>query len=146
MRIVLLDNVRNLGQKGDVVEVADGYARNYLIPQRMANYASAQEVERAQQLREQRQAEEAERQKHAAEVAEKVQGYTLTVARSAGDNGHLYGAVRAADVATELQNAGFDVNEDIIALDQPIEYVGSYTISLNFETKSVEITLNVEAA
>ncbi|MFB6225383.1 MAG: 50S ribosomal protein L9, partial [Candidatus Paceibacteria bacterium] len=127
-----------------VVEVADGYARNYLIPQRMANYANAQEVERAQQLREQREAEEAERQKHAAEVAEKVQGYTLTVARSAGENGHLYG--RAADVASGLQSAGFDVDEETIALRQPIEYTGSYTISLTFEPKNVEITLNVEAA
>lgn len=146
MRIVLLDNVRNVGQKGDIVEVADGYARNFLIPQQLANYASTQEIERAQELQAQREAEEAERQRQAEKLAHSLQNYTLTVSRSAGENGHLYGAIRAADVSTELHNAGFDVEEDTVALEQPIEYTGSYTISLAFETKNVEITLNVEAA
>jgi len=145
MRIVLLDNVVNVGNKGDIVEVADGYARNYLIPQGFANYASESAVERAEALRAQREQERAERQQKLRNMAESLRGYEMTFTRSADENGHLYGSIRSRDVTEALQEEGFPVEEDMIEMS-PIEHTGTHTANVKLETDQLDITLHVQGA
>lgn len=133
MEILLIENVPNLGSRGDIVNVKDGYARNFLLPRKKAIPVTAGnkrqielEKERAEKLR-------AKELAAAQELKAKLDAVALTVARKAGENGQLFGSVTNADVADLLKGKGFAVDKHAISLDH-IKAVGSYTADIRLYT------------
>jgi large subunit ribosomal protein L9 len=146
MQIILMDKVANLGNLGDVVKVKDGYARNYLIPQRIAKRATAANIEEFTQKKAELEKLAAEKLAAAQARAEKLTGYTLVMAQKAGVDGRLFGSVGNIDIAEALQAAGFEVSKAEVRLPTgPLKAVGEYDVSLGLHTDvSVEIKVTVQ--
>jgi large subunit ribosomal protein L9 len=130
MEVILREHVDNLGQRGDVVKVADGYARNYLLPRKIAlqvTEANRRQIERERKIFEVKEAEE----KHQAEaLAERLQQTEIEIARRVGENNTLYGSVTSADVAHALEAKGFHVDKRRIGLTDPIKAIGDVIVPL----------------
>jgi large subunit ribosomal protein L9 len=128
MEVILREHVDNLGRRGDVVKVAEGYARNYLLPRKLAlavTDANRRQIERERASAEARDAEE----KAAAEaVAQRVTQIEIEIARRVGENETMYGSVTTADVAQALHAKGFEVEKRKIALPEPIKTLGEHTV------------------
>lgn len=132
MKIILKQDVPNLGQKGDVEEVADGYARNYLIPQGMAVQASSgalKDLERRQKI----QAEKHQRRKKGAEsLARRLTAQTLTFEVKTGETGQLYGSITTADIAEALEEeTGEEIDRRDIPLSEPIREIGEHFVPIH---------------
>jgi large subunit ribosomal protein L9 len=128
MEVILRDHIENLGRRGEIVKVADGYARNYLLPRKLAlpaTDANKKWVERERKIAEARDLEE----KGAAEaIAARLRALELTVTRKTGENDQLYGSVTNADIAELLAAKGFDLDRRKILLPDPIKTLGENTI------------------
>ena len=144
MQVILLERVAKLGQMGEVVNVKDGYARNFLLPQGKALRANDNNIKSFETKKAQLEVTNLETRKEAEAVGAKLDGQIFVVIRSASDAGALYGSVTprdAADVATE---AGFTVNRGQIVLDRPIKDLGLHTVSVLLHPEvAVKIKLNV---
>jgi large subunit ribosomal protein L9 len=145
MQVILLEKVVNLGNLGEVVRVKDGYARNFLIPQRKARRATATAVAEFEAKR--ADLEKAANEKLAAAQAqgEKLNGATVKVAQKAGVDGRLFGSVTNADIAEAVTKAGFPVEKAQIRMPQgPLKVVGDHTIAVALHTDVVvDITVAV---
>lgn len=146
MKVVLRDSVVGLGKKGDVVDVANGYARNHLLPHGLALLASKGTIEQASKMRAQREAHEARVREDSRALADKLSGSTLTIAARAAANGHLFGSVTAADIvkAVDAQHKLF-LDKHHIALAEPIKQVGKHDVQVNLDG-DVSFTLDLEVA
>lgn len=147
MRIILLENVEDLGKKWEVKEVADGYARNFLIPKGFAKPATESEIEEA----ERRRAEEEERAKKELEAIEdivsKLDGYELKVPMTVGEEGQLYEGVNEQKISMRLKEEGFDVSPKQIQLKEVIKEPGEFPVTLELDHGlEAEIRVIVEAA
>ena len=144
MEVILLERVAKLGQMGEVVRVKDGYARNFLLPQKKALRATKDNRAKFEGMKEQLQATNLEAKGDAEKIAAKLNGQSFPVLRQASDVGHLFGSVSARDIATILETGGFTVARNQIALNAPIKMIGRHavTIALHPEVDST-ITLNV---
>lgn len=144
MQVILLERIGRLGQMGDVVTVRDGYARNFLLPQKKALRATAENLAHFETQRAQLEATNLEHKKEAEAVAEKLGGQVFAAIRSAGDTGQLYGSVSTRDLADVITAGGFTVSRNQVVLDRPIKTLGLHevTISLHPEVQ-VKVTLNV---
>lgn len=147
MQIILLEKVVNLGNLGDVVKVKDGYARNFLIPQRMAKRATPAAMAEFEARRAELEKLAAEKLAAAQEVAEKMGGTTVSVARKAGMDGRLFGSVGNADVAEALKLAGFDVDKAAIRMPEgPLKAIGEFPLDIALHTDVLaNITVTVVA-
>ena len=144
MEVVLLERIEKLGQMGDVVRVKDGYARNFLLPQKKALRATKQNLERFETERAQLEATNLERRQEAESVAEKVNGETYVVLRQAGDSGQLYGSVTTRDIAVLVTEGGMTVGRGQIILDQPIKAVGLHDVRIALHPEvTVSVVINV---
>ena len=133
--VILRAEVEDLGHAGDVVEVAPGYARNYLLPRGLAYIATeankqrvAQEKKRYEEKLEQERAE-------ALALATKLEGIVLEFRAMAGEEGQLYGSVAVADIADRLEGLGFEVDRSQIKLDHPIKALGEYEVPLRLHPR-----------
>lgn len=128
MEVILKEHVDNLGRRGDVVKVAEGYARNYLLPRKLA--LAVTENNRRQIDREKKAAEAREmEEKGAAEaVAKRLSEVEIEIPRRVGDNDTLYGSVTSADIAHALQGKGFDLDKRKVQLVEPLKALGEATI------------------
>ncbi|RMC33679.1 50S ribosomal protein L9 [Paracoccus alkanivorans] len=144
MQVILLERVAKLGQMGEVVNVKHGYARNFLLPQGKALRASEANIKAFEERKVQLEARNAETKAEAQKVADKLDGQTFVVIRSASDSGALYGSVTTRDVADAATEAGFTVDRRQIVLGQPIKELGLHnvTVVLHPEVEAV-IVLNV---
>jgi large subunit ribosomal protein L9 len=144
MEVILLERVAKLGQMGEVVRVKDGYARNFLLPQKKALRATKDNRAKFEGMKEQLEATNLEARGDAEKVAAKLNGQSFPVLRQASDTGQLFGSVSARDIATILETGGFTVTRNQIALNAPIKIIGRHavTIALHPEVDST-ITLNV---
>jgi large subunit ribosomal protein L9 len=144
MQVVLLERVEKLGQMGDVVRVKDGFARNYLLPQKKALRASKANLVYFETQRAQLEAHNLERKKDAEQVSAKLAGKSFVLLRQAGDRGQLYGSVSPRDIAGAITAGGFTVERTQIPLDTPIKTIGLHNVNvvLHPEVK-IAITLNV---
>jgi large subunit ribosomal protein L9 len=143
MKIILQQTVQNLGNPGDVVEVADGYARNYLMPRGLAVQASRGAVRHVESLKAAHSKRTSkEREALEASVA-RFQEVALTVTAQAGEEGKLFGSVTAADLAEELTKNGLDVDKKDVRLEEPIRSVGTHTFKVHLGHE-VEADLSVE--
>lgn len=146
MEIILKEDVINLGYKGDIVKVKDGYGRNFLIPQKKAILATASAKKMlAEDLRQR--AHKLERIKNEAiELAEKVKDITLTVGAKASSTGKIFGAVGPIQIADAFEKAGFTVDRKVVAIKEPVKEIGSYKATLRLHKEvSVEIAFDVVA-
>lgn len=146
MEIILKEDVINLGYKGDIVKVKDGYGRNYLIPQKKAILATASAKKMlAEDLRQR--AHKLERIKNEAiELAEKVKDITLTVGAKASTTGKIFGAVGPIQIAEAFEKAGFTVDRKVIVVKDPVKEIGAYKATLKLHKEvSVEIAFEVVA-
>jgi len=144
MEIILLQRVEKLGQMGDVVNVKDGYARNFLLPQGKALRANASNKKVFETRRAQLEAENLERRQEAEQVAEKMDGLTVTLIRSAGETGHLYGSVSGRDLAAVVTEEGFTISRSQVILDKPIKLLGLHPVRVRLHPEvDLMITVNV---
>jgi large subunit ribosomal protein L9 len=146
MEVVLLKDVRRLGKAGEVRNVSDGYARNYLIPQGLAAPASASAVREAQEKAESKARRAAREKVQAQSLADSLDGLSLSMRARAGDTGRLYGSITAGDLAAEIQRrTGKTVDRRKIALEEPIRNLGAYQVPIRFSADvSAEIKVTVE--
>jgi large subunit ribosomal protein L9 len=124
MQVILLQRVGRIGQMGDVVNVKDGFARNYLLPQKRALRATKENLAKFEGQRAQLEANNLELKKEAEAVAAKLDGQTFIAIRSAGDTGQLYGSVSTRDIAEVVTTGGFTVDRNQIVIDKPIKTLG----------------------
>jgi large subunit ribosomal protein L9 len=142
MEVILREHVDHLGNRGEIVKVADGYARNYLLPRKLALPATEgnrKHVERERKIMETREAEE----KGAAEaIASRLNAIDIAIARRVGDTEQLYGSVTASDIVEFLKAKGFDVDRRKLILPEPIKAIGEYTVPLKLH-REVTVPLKV---
>lgn len=146
MEVILKEDVPNLGLRGDVVKVAEGYGRNYLLPRKMAMQATAANKAVIEQMKASAARRSATEKAQAEQVAAKLQPVELTFTRKSGEAGHLFGSVTSSDIAAELAAQGFEIDRRKIQLSDPIKNVGEYTIGIRLHREvSAHIKVKVVA-
>jgi len=141
MRLLLLEDVRKLGHVGDVVEVRSGYARNYLLPQRLATEPTQENIAAIEDRKRQAAAERAARLKRYQDLVAQMQDVSITLERAANPEGTLYGGVHTRDIAEALQAQGFPVQPEQVLLDAPIRTLDNRLVTLEFTD---EVTTQVK--
>jgi large subunit ribosomal protein L9 len=146
VKVILVEDVPNVGRMGDVKEVADGYGRNYLIPRGLAKLATEGEVQQAKQLRRTAQKRRQRETADAQAMAERLAGVTLTFHARAGEGTKLYGSITSADIAEKLsQELGRDFDRRKIQLDESLRQLGTHQVSIHLAPQlEPEITVVIE--
>jgi large subunit ribosomal protein L9 len=135
MQVILLERVENLGAIGDEVKVRDGFARNYLLPQKRALRATDENRKVFEARRGEIEARNAEAKKEAEKASGKVDGQTYTLIRQAGEAGQLYGSVSSRDVADEIVKSGAKIDRASVVLDKPIKTIGLYDVRVRLHAE-----------
>jgi large subunit ribosomal protein L9 len=147
MKVLLCENIERVGWLGDVVEVTEGYARNYLLPQGLAKPATENNIKAiAQEKARNAEARIAEKKRMVA-AAEALVDAEAVLAAKANEQGHLFGSITEKMIATNLREQGFQVADDIVVLGQPIKEVGEHTATLKFAAdvqQQVKVTVVAE--
>jgi large subunit ribosomal protein L9 len=144
MQVILLERVEKLGQMGDEVKVKDGFARNFLLPQKKALRATKANREYFSTQKAQLEATNLERKKDAEAVSKKLAGKTFVLLRQAGDRGQLYGSVSPRDIADVVTAGGFTISRTQVPLDKPIKNIGLVPVIVVLHPEvRVNVTLNV---
>src|SRR5262245_57944367 len=144
MQVILLERVESLGGIGDEVKVRDGFARNFLLPQKKALRATESNRKVFEAQRAQIEARNAEARSKAEGSSKDVEGKTYTLIRQAGEAGQLYGSVSARDIADEIAKSGAKIDRAAVVLDKPIKTVGMHPVRIRLHAEvSVNVTVNV---
>lgn len=145
MKVILTKSVETLGDKGDVVDVSDGYARNYLVPKKFAVKASAGSLKQAESMRVARIESARKSLDDAQALADSLSGTRVVVAARAGDAGNLFGSIGATDIAAAIVKfTGIDIDRKIIQIQEPIKEIGLHEIAIKPHTDiQVFVTLDV---
>ena len=144
MQVILLERIGRLGQMGDVVNVKDGFARNFLLPQGKALRATEANRKRFEGERSQLEARDLELKSEAQGVSGKLDGKSFIVIRQAGDTGQLYGSVSTRDIATAITEGGFSVERRQVLLDRPIKTLGVHDVRVALHAEVVpHVSINV---
>ncbi|KAB2657474.1 50S ribosomal protein L9 [Brucella tritici] len=144
MEVILLERIGRLGQMGETVKVKDGYARNFLLPQGKALRANEANKKKFEGQRAQLEAQNLERKNEASAVAEKLNGESFIVVRSAGETGQLYGSVSTRDIADIISANGFTLHRNQVELNHPIKTIGLHEVSISLHPEvQVQVTVNI---
>jgi large subunit ribosomal protein L9 len=143
MEVILRDHVDNVGKRGEVVKVADGYARNYLLPRKLALVATPGNLKQVERERVKFDAKEAEEKGAAEAIAAKMASLEVVISRRVGETEALYGSVTSADIADALGTQGFDVDKRKIGLREPIKKLGLQTVPVKLH-REVVVSLPVK--
>ena len=144
MDIILREDVEKLGSRGDVVKVAAGYARNFLLPRRIAVAATDSNRKIVEQERQSHLRKEAKQQGAAEELGKLLSAVSVTIARKAGENDHLFGSVTAADIADALEAQKYEIDRKKLHLEEPIRTLGEHKVPVRLHRNvTVEITVHV---
>ncbi|HVZ05295.1 50S ribosomal protein L9 [Hyphomicrobium sp.] len=144
MQVILLQRIGRLGQMGDIVNVKDGYARNYLLPQKKALRATDENKKVFEGRRAQLEAENLAHKTEAEAVSAKLDGQSFVIIRAAGDTGQLYGSVSTRDIAEIITEGGFTVDRNQIVLDKPIKTLGLTPAKVQLHPEVIStVTLNI---
>jgi large subunit ribosomal protein L9 len=144
MDVILLERIEKLGQMGDVVKVKQGFARNYLLPQKKALRATEANKARFSQQRAQLEATNLQRRQEAEAISGKVDGLKVVVVRQAGETGQLYGSVSPRDIAEAVSAAGVSIERRQILMDRPIKMLGLHPVRVALHPEViVTVTANV---
>jgi large subunit ribosomal protein L9 len=143
MEVILRDHVDNLGRRGEIVKVADGYARNYLLPRKLALPATDGNKKHVERERAKFEAKESEERKVVEAVASRLANVELVIARRVGETEALYGSVTTADIAEGLAAKGFDVDRRKLQLADPIKKIGEFDVPIKLH-RDVTATVKVK--
>jgi len=141
MEIILLEHVEKLGRMGDKVKVKNGYARNYLLPQKKALRATEANIAYFEKQKAEWEAHNAELLKSATELAESLNGFSTVLIRQAAETGQLYGSVTIRDIAAAIKEAGYNVERRYVFLEKPIKDLGIYSVKLNLHPEVTQTIL-----
>jgi large subunit ribosomal protein L9 len=146
MELILREDIEKLGSRGEVVKVTDGYARNFLLPKKLAVVANASNKKIVDQERDAHLRREAKLSSEAADLGKLLSAVTVTIKQKAGEEGHLFGSVNSKDIAEALEHQNFTIDRRKIQLDDPIKQVGEYKIPVKLHKDVMaEVTVNVVA-
>jgi len=147
MEVILREHVEHLGRRGDVVKVAAGYARNYLLPRKLALSVTEENKRQIERERKNAEARELEERAQAEAFAKRIAETEIEIARRVGENDTLYGSVTSADVAEALHAKGFEIDKRKVQLADPIKALGEFTVPLKIHREvSVQVKVKVVAA
>jgi large subunit ribosomal protein L9 len=149
MEVILREHVDNLGRRGEIVKVADGYARNYLLPRKLALLVTEGSRKQIERERGKFEAKEAEEKKAAEAVVERMSNLEIEIARKVGDTQALFGSVTASDIAEALLAKGFEIDRRKLQLREPIKKLGEYSIPLKLHldvVTSIKVKVVAEGA
>ena len=150
MEVILKEDVNKLGHRGDVVKVADGYGRNYLLPGKLAIEGDARQSRRHRTDEGARPYASLPKEKASAEeLAKTLSQVELTFERKVGDNDHLFGSVTSGDIAHELEKQGYTIDRRKISLEEPLKQLGEYHVPIKLHrevTSHVKVTVKGDAA
>jgi large subunit ribosomal protein L9 len=141
MEVILREHVDNLGKRGEVVKVADGYARNYLLPRKLALLVTEGNKKQIERERAKFEAKEAEEKKIVSAMADRLANVEVVIARRVGENNVLYGSVTTSDIAEALAAKGFEIDRRKIVLSEPLKQIGDVDLPIKLHR---EITTNVK--
>ena len=130
MKVILREDVKNLGTAGSVVNVADGYARNYLIPKNVAVEANTKNIKGLEHQKRQIEDRAKKIRDAAQDLSAKLSSLTLTMSAKAGEEEKLFGSITTMDIAEALKKEGFDIERKKIMLDEPLKRLGTYTVGV----------------
>ena len=142
MKVILIKDVENLGNAGNVKEIADGYARNFLIPGGYVEVATKSAVERAEKIKIKKENVAEEDLKSIEEMAEKLNGVSIVIKAKADDSGKLYAAIKPKEISKSLNNKGFKINEDKIVIEEAIKEIGDCEVIIILE-HGLEVRIGV---
>ncbi len=146
MKVLLVKDVPSLGKAGEVKEVKDGYARNYLIPKGLAKVATPEIIQEWEKEQKERAKKEAKEKEELLKLKEKIESLTLEIRHKAGANGALFGAITNKEVAEELKKYGIEIDKKSIDIHPPIKQTGSYEIDIKLGYGiHAKLNLRVEA-
>ncbi|HWA94797.1 MAG TPA: 50S ribosomal protein L9 [Terracidiphilus sp.] len=141
MEVILKEDVANLGHRGDVVKVADGYGRNFLLPRKLALQATLANKAVIEQMKASAARRSAAEKVQAEELLTKLAPVVLSFTRKSGEQGHLFGSVTSADIAGELETQGFTIDRRKIQLNEPLKSLGEYEVAVKLHR---EVTARVK--
>lgn len=143
MKVILTEEIRGLGTRGDVVTVKDGYARNFLLPKNLAREASAGNLKQIEHERRKWSLLAQQEKDIAQKAADKVKGVKITIEKRVGEHGHLFGSVTANEIADALMEKGIEVDKRRIELEQPIKNLGVHDVDVRLH-RDVTAQIKVE--
>src|ERR1700753_242368 len=132
VKLLLKESIKHIGRVGDVVEVSPGYARNFLLPKDLAVQPTPNNVKKVEERKKEIEKIERERREQQAALIKKLEGVEVTLERRANEQGHLYGAVSATEIAKALQAQGFNINADDINLPGKLDRIEKYNVTIAF--------------
>ena len=142
MKVLLCEDIRELGWLGDVVEVNEGYARNYLLPQRLAKAASAGNIKAIAKEKGKRGEQRLAERKRMETAVAAVEGAEVVLAAKANEQGVLFGSIGEKDIAANLRDQGFEVANQVVKLDEHLKHVGTHAVVLKF-AQDLKATVSV---
>ena len=148
MEVILKEDVDNLGHRGDVVKVADGYGRNFLLPRKLAMQATEANKAVIEQMKNAAARRSATEKAQAEELVIKLEPVVLSFTRKSGEAGHLFGSVTSADIAAELATMGFEIDRRKIQLAESLKSVGEFTLAIKLHrevTAHIKVQVQAEA-
>jgi large subunit ribosomal protein L9 len=144
MEVILREDIERLGNRGQVVRVADGYARNFLLPKRLAVAATDANRKIVEQERQAHLRREARQKSEAEDLSKLLNGVTVTIAQKAGENDQLFGSVTAKDVADALAQKNFTIDRRKVHLEEPIKQIGEFKVAVRLHKDvNAEVTVQV---
>ena len=144
MDVILREDIDKLGARGQVVQVASGYARNFLLPKRLAVAATEANKKIVEQERQSHLRKEAKQKTEAEDLGKMMAGVTVTISQKAGENDQLFGSVTSKDVAEALEQKNFTIDRRKIQLDEPIKQLGEHKVMVRLHRDvTAEVTVNV---
>jgi large subunit ribosomal protein L9 len=147
MKVILTEDIKNLGKAGEIKEVADGYARNYLIPRGLAEEATSGKMKETQEKKERQEKQKDREMAQAQTLKDKLDGKTIIIQARAGGADKLFGAITSREIAEAIQNQhGIKIDKKKVELGDPIKHLGEYPVKLKiYPAVQAEVTVKVEA-
>jgi len=146
MKVILKEDVRNIGTMGQIVDVADGYARNFLVPKGLAVDANVKNIRALEHAKKTIQEKAKKIRGQAQDLSDKIANMTIVIKAKSGEEGKLFGSVTSMDIAEQLKNEGIDIDKKKIVIEEPIKRLGSHSISIKLHSDvATQVTLQVIA-
>jgi large subunit ribosomal protein L9 len=143
MKVILKEDVKSIGNIGQIIDVADGFARNYLVPKGLAVEANTKNIKSLEHEKRVIQEKARKIRMSAQDIAGRISNTAVIIKAKAGEEGKLFGSVTSMDIAEQLTNAGIDIDRKKISLDEPIRRIGSYTVNIKLHS-DVSAQVNVQ--
>jgi large subunit ribosomal protein L9 len=143
MKVILKEDVKNMGAMGEILDVSDGYARNFLVPRGLAVEANVKNIKSLEHAKRVIQEKAKKIRNEASALSDQIGNLNLVIKAKSGEEGKLFGAVTAMDIAGSLKDAGIEIDKKKIALEEPIKRLGTYSVGLKLHS-DVTTQVNVE--